>query len=95
MSVIIQNFGDHMFSRLLSRRRAAKNLVGAAAASLAVTTLAEGQQPHMKAALRALNNAKNQLDNASPDKAGHREKAIQLVSQAIEQTQQGIQAGAK
>jgi hypothetical protein len=35
------------------------------------------------------------LQNAVPDKAGHREKAIGLVNEAIEQTQQGIQAAAK
>jgi hypothetical protein len=49
----------------------------------------------MQAALRALNNAATQLQAAADDKAGHREKAIQLVSQAINQVQQGIQAGVK
>jgi hypothetical protein len=84
-----------MSFQLISRRLATKGLVVAGAASLAVANLAEGQQPHLQAALRALNNAKNQLENAQPDKAGHREKAVELVTQAIEQTQQGIQAGAK
>jgi len=84
-----------MSPELVSRRLAAKNILAASAASLAVAGMAEGQQPHMQMALRALNNAKTQLDGAVPDKAGHREKAIGLVTQAIEQTQQGIQAGAK
>ncbi|MGA1995137.1 MAG: hypothetical protein ABSH45_05090 [Bryobacteraceae bacterium] len=84
-----------MTSQLISRRMAAKNLIAAGAAGLAVATLAEGQQPHMQAALRALNNAATQLQAAADDKAGHREKAIQLVSQAINQVQQGIQAGVK
>jgi hypothetical protein len=82
-------------SQLVSRRLAAKNILAAGAAGLAGAGLAEAQQPHMKMALRALNNAKTQLQNAEPDKAGHREKAIGLVGQAIEQTEQGIQAGAK
>jgi predicted ATPase len=74
---------------------AAKNLIAAGAAGLAVATLAEGQQPHMQAALKALNNAAAALQAAADDKGGHRAKAIQLVSQAIDQVQQGIQAGAK
>jgi len=61
------------------------------AASLAQ---AEPPQPHMQAALKALQNAANQLQNAIPDKAGHREKAIGLVNQAITQVQEGIAAGA-
>ena len=84
-----------MSSQLVSRRLAAKNLVVAGAAGLAAATLAEGQQVHMQAALRALNNAKTQLQNAVPDKAGHREKAIGLVNEAIGQVEQGIRAGAK
>jgi hypothetical protein len=84
-----------MAMQLVSRRLAAKNLIAAGAAGLAAAMLAEGQQPHMQAALRALNNAAAQLQQAEDDKAGHREKAIQLVSQAINQVQQGIQAGKK
>jgi hypothetical protein len=84
-----------MTTQLVSRRRAAKKILTAGAAGLAVANLAEGQQPHMQRALTMLNNAKTALQNAVPDKAGHREKAIGLVNEAIEQTQQGIQAGAK
>jgi hypothetical protein len=84
-----------MSSQLVSRRLAAKNLVMAGAAGLAVATVAEGQQPHMTNAIKALNNARNQLQIAEADKAGHREKAIQLVSEAIEQVEKGIQAGAR
>jgi hypothetical protein len=47
----------------------------------------------MQAALRALNNASEQLNAAEPDKAGHREKAIGLVRDAIGQVQEGIRAG--
>ena len=84
-----------MSPELVSRRLAAKNILAASAASLAVAGMAEGQQPHMQAALKALNNAAAQLQAAVDDKAGHRAKAIQLVSQAIDQVQQGIQAGVK
>jgi hypothetical protein len=84
-----------MSSKLVSRRLAARNFVMASAAGLGVATVAEAQQPHMTNALKALNNARNQLQIAEADKAGHREKAIQLVSEAIEQVEKGIQAGAR
>jgi len=49
------------------------------------------RQPHMQAALRALRNARQQLDTADPDKGGHRAKAIHLVNDAISEVQAGIQ----
>jgi hypothetical protein len=49
-------------------------------------------QPHMQAALDALNNAKGNLDKANPDKGGHRAKAIELVKAAIDEVNLGIQA---
>ncbi len=48
------------------------------------------QQPHMRAALEALRAAKRHLDLATPDKGGHRVKAIELVNGAITETQAGI-----
>ena len=80
--------------KTLSRRTATKNFLAAGAAGLVVVSQAEGAQVHMENALKALNNAAAQLQQAVDDKAGHRAKAIQLVSQAINQVQQGIQAGA-
>jgi ribosomal protein S20 len=81
-------------NKTLSRRTAAKNFLSAGAAGLVVASQMEAAQPHMENALKALNNAAAQLQMAVDDKAGHRAKAIQLVSQAINQVQQGIQAGA-
>ena len=52
------------------------------------------QQPHMKAALAALRSAKQHLEEAEADKAGHRVKAIEHVDAAITETQAGIAAGA-
>jgi hypothetical protein len=54
-----------------------------------------GHQGHMHNAQRALERAKDQLQAAIPDKAGHREQALSLVTQAMEQVRLGIQAGAK
>lgn len=47
-------------------------------------------QPYMVAAKKDLNNAKNALKRATADKGGHRERAIQLVNDAITQVESGI-----
>ena len=54
---------------------------------------ASPDQPHMQAALDALNSALNNLNQAEADKGGHRAKAIDLVNQAINEVNLGIQAG--
>ena len=48
------------------------------------------QQPHMRAALGSLREARRHLDLATPDKGGHRVKAIALVDDAIKETQAGM-----
>jgi uncharacterized protein HemX len=52
-------------------------------------------QPHMMAALEALQKAKMELEVAEHNKGGHRVKALELVHKAIEQTKKGIEAGEK
>lgn len=49
-------------------------------------------QPHMSAAMDALRTARTELVAATPNKGGHREKAIALVNQAIEETRMGMDA---
>ena len=51
------------------------------------------EQIHMRAALGFLQDARTSLDHATPDKGGHRAKAIQLVKQAIDEVNAGIAAG--
>ena len=46
-------------------------------------------EPHMSAALGHLQEARAELEKAAPNKGGHRERAMQLVDQAIQQVQQG------
>lgn len=48
-------------------------------------------EPHMSAALGHLQQAKSELEKAAPNKGGHREKAMQLVDQAIQQVELGEQ----
>jgi len=61
----------------------------------AVGSWAAIYQPHMIAALDALKTAKSELEMAEYNKGGHREKALELVQKAIEQTKKGIEAGEK
>ena len=49
-------------------------------------------QPHMQAALDALRSAQSNLDKATPDKGGHRAKAIDMVKAAIDEVKLGIEA---
>lgn len=47
-------------------------------------------QPLMQKALQNLEEARNNLSNATTDKGGHRAKAKQLTEEAIEQVKKGI-----
>lgn len=62
----------------------------AAALGIGACVGATAAQPHMDNALDALRNARSELQAAEPNKGGHRERAISLVNQAIDETQMGI-----
>jgi hypothetical protein len=48
-------------------------------------------EPHMSAAMGHLHQAKDELERATPNKGGHRERAMQLIDQAMQQVQEGEQ----
>lgn len=52
---------------------------------------AHAAQPHMVRALDHLRAARRNLENATADKGGHRERAIGAVNRAIEQVEAGIE----
>jgi len=52
-------------------------------------------QPKMKEALQALQQARADLQQAPPQFAGHRQKAIELVDQAMQEINAGIQFAAQ
>lgn len=62
--------------------------IGGAGGTLVATAIA--QQPNMAAALQSLQAARSQLVAARPNKGGHRDRAISLVDQAINQTELGM-----
>ena len=47
-------------------------------------------QPMMQQALTHLRAAKRDLNKATSDKGGHRNRALELVDEAIEQVEKGI-----
>ncbi|HEY7352358.1 MAG TPA: hypothetical protein VH596_06275 [Terriglobales bacterium] len=46
-------------------------------------------EPHMSAALGHLQQAKDELERATPNKGGHRQRAMQLIDQAMQQVRDG------
>src|SRR5271163_3930148 len=52
---------------------------------------ADNGQPRMQAALQALAGAQSELTAASPNKGGHREAALNLIAQAQQEVQAGMQ----
>jgi len=52
--------------------------------------VAVAQQPNMQNALNALFSARSSLQMATPNKGGHRDRAINLVNQAIAEVEAGI-----
>lgn len=63
----------------------------AATAVVASTGQGLAYQGNMERAVSALYDALGSLKEATPNKGGHREAAIQLVEQAISQVQAGIE----
>jgi hypothetical protein len=60
--------------------------------SVSFIAVANPGQPNMEAALGDLRAARASLQKAVPDKAGHRNKAVGLVDQAIAEVQAGMAA---
>lgn len=59
----------------------------------AVASYDDEDQPHMQAALEALQQAKHHLEEAKHDKGGHRVAAIKAVDAAIKHVKEGMEAG--
>jgi hypothetical protein len=79
--------------RLSRRELAALSVGGAVAAGLlaASTKPAQAYQGNMERALSSLYEALASLREATPNKGGHREKAMKLIQDAIAETGAGIE----
>jgi len=51
----------------------------------------QSHEPHMAAALMHLRQVEEELEKATPNKGGYREKAMEMTKQAQAQVEQGIQ----
>jgi hypothetical protein len=60
------------------------------ASGILIGEAAAAYQSHMHSALDALRTARSELQASTPNKGGHRERAISLVNQAIDETRAGI-----
>ena len=69
---------------------ARKALLGTAIAASMGIGYAIGAQPRMTASLGLLQSARAELAAATPNKGGHREKAMRLIDQAISEVRAGI-----
>ena len=69
---------------------ARKLLLGTAIAASVGIGYAIGAQPHMAETITILQSARAELAQATPNKGGHRERAINLVNQAINETEAGM-----
>ncbi len=67
-----------------------KLLLGAAIAGSVGIGYAIGAQPHMTETVTLLQSARAELAAATPNKGGHRERALGLIDQAIGEVRAGI-----
>jgi hypothetical protein len=65
--------------------------MGVALCALVAGVTAWAGQPHMQKALTHLNQARDELQQASNDKGGHRQNALDLVNRAITQVEKGME----
>jgi hypothetical protein len=67
-----------------------KMLLGTAIAASIGIGYAIGAQPHMTETIALLQSARAELAAATPNKGGHRERALGLIDQAIGEVRAGI-----
>ena len=67
-----------------------KLLLGTAIAASMGIGYAIGAQPHMAETITLLQSARAELVRATPNKGGHRERALRLIDQAIAEVRAGM-----
>jgi len=74
----------------MTRSFARTALLGTAIAAAVGIGYAIGAQPHMNETITLLQSARGELAAATPNKGGHRERALGLIDQAIGEVRAGI-----
>jgi hypothetical protein len=75
---------------LMKRSSVRTLLLGAAIAASMGIGYAIGAQPHMAETIALLQSARGELVAATPNKGGHRERALGLIDQAIAEVRAGM-----
>ena len=75
---------------LSARSISARSILGVAIAASMGIGYAIGAQPLMVESIAMLQSARGELVAATPNKGGHRERAITLIDQAISEVRAGI-----
>lgn len=65
-------------------------MLGVALATSVGVGYAIGAQPHMTESIALLQSARGELQAATPNKGGHRERGLALIDQAIAEVRAGI-----
>jgi hypothetical protein len=65
-------------------------LAGMVIGGLALSFAADANQPNMQNALVSLKQARAEMQQARPNKGGHRERALGFINSAIAETEAGI-----
>jgi hypothetical protein len=96
----IRRTGDILQPRSSRRTRKERNdmrtssaralLLGTAIAASVGIGYAIGAQPHMAETITLLQSARTELAQATPNKGGHRERALGLIDQAIGEVRAGM-----
>jgi hypothetical protein len=77
-------------SRFMPKSPVGYLFIGVAVGALVGACAAGANQPNMQAALVSLQAARAELVQATPNKGGHRERAINFVDAAIAETRAGM-----
>jgi hypothetical protein len=65
-------------------------MLGLVVAGSTAIDYAVGAQPHMHESIAMLQSARSALVSGTPNKSGHRERALGLIDQAISEVRAGI-----
>jgi hypothetical protein len=76
--------------RFLPKSPTAILLIGVTAGAIVGACVAMAAQPNMQAALGSMQAARAELVRATPNKGGHRERALGFLDSAIGETKAGI-----
>jgi hypothetical protein len=93
LHALLEKWKDKEMAQNMTRRNfAATAATGMAALGVLGASIksADAYQGNMERALGSLQEALGSLHDSTPNKGGHRERAMDLVRQAIAETQAGI-----